>query len=55
MARPRDIFGVPASRKTFNCLLVGGSGSGKSTFLDAFIQAGNSNEEMKEARQTGAA
>ena len=37
IARPRDITGVPASRKVFNCLLVGGQGSGKSAFLDAFI------------------
>lgn len=38
-ARPRDIFGVPATRKTFNCLVVGSSGSGKSTFMDAVIMA----------------
>lgn len=53
MARPRDIFGVPTSRKTFNCLLVGASSSGKSTFMDAFIQATNTSEERKEARQGG--
>ena len=47
-ARPRDIFGVPASRKTFNCLVVGASGSGKSTFMDSVIMAKNSNEERKE-------
>ena len=46
-ARPRDIFGVPSSRKTFNCLVVGSSGSGKSTFMDAVIMAQNSNEERK--------
>ena len=53
IARPRDITGVPASRKVFNCLLVGGQGSGKSAFLDAFIQATSANDEMKEARQGG--
>ena len=47
-ARPRDIFGVPSSRKTFNCLVVGASGSGKSTFMDAVIMAKNSSEERKE-------
>ena len=48
VSRPRDIFGVPSTRKTFNCLVIGASGSGKSTFMDAFIQANNSNEERKE-------
>lgn len=38
-ARPRDIFGVPSTRKTFNCLVVGASSSGKSAFLDAFVGA----------------
>ena len=48
-ARPRDIFGVPQSRKTFNCLVVGSSGSGKSSFLDSFILAKNPAEEGKDA------
>jgi len=53
MARPRDIFGVPSKRKTFNCLVVGASGSGKSTFLDAFIVAKGPSEEQKEPMQPG--
>ena len=51
--RPSHIFGVPSSRKTFNCLVVGASGSGKSTFLNAFIMAKNSNEERKEPEANG--
>lgn len=38
-ARPRDVFGVPSIRKTFSCLVVGASGSGKSSFMDAFVGA----------------
>lgn len=48
IARPRDVFGVPSYRKTFNCLVVGASGSGKSSLLDAFIMAKSSSEENKE-------
>lgn len=49
-ARPRDIHGVPAYRKTFSGLVVGLSGSGKTSFLDAFIQSGLSQnvEEKKD-------
>lgn len=44
--RPRDIHGVPQIRKTFNCLVIGASGSGKSSFLDTFV--GASAEESKD-------
>jgi Ras family protein T1 len=44
--RPRDVQGVSASRKTFNCLVIGAAGSGKSSFLDTFV--GASIEESKE-------
>lgn len=54
-ARPRDIFGVPSTRKTFNCLVVGASSSGKSAFLDAFVGASqNQGEERKEANPAAA-
>ena len=48
--RPRDIHGVPPYRKTFTALVVGLSGSGKTSFLDAFIQGGLSQnaEESKD-------
>jgi len=49
MTRPRDVFGVSSLRKTFNCLVVGASGSGKSVFMDAFIMAKSSSEESKES------
>ena len=43
MARPRDILPVGEKsinqRLIFNCLVIGGSGSGKTTFLDSFISA----------------
>jgi septin family protein len=43
LARPRDI--LPAGekaiskRRIFNCLVLGASSSGKSSFLDSFINA----------------
>ena len=46
--RPRDIFNVSQQRKTFNCLVVGAAGSGKSSFLDTFI--GASVEESKDGK-----
>ena len=45
-ARPRHINGVPQTRKTFNCLVAGAQGSGKSTFLSSYI--GSMAEEIKE-------
>jgi len=44
---------VPSTRKTFNCLVVGASGSGKSCFMDAFIMGKNPNEERKEPNSAG--
>ena len=44
--RPRDINGVPQQRKTFNCLVIGAAGSGKTSFLDTFV--GASIEENKD-------
>ena len=51
-ARPRHINGIPQSRKTFNCFVVGGSGSGKSTFLNSFISA--MAEEVKQDQEDDA-
>ena len=53
-SRPRDIFGVPAVRKSFNCLVVGAQGSGKSCFMDAFVGAQSHSEERKEAKSAAA-
>ena len=39
-------MGVPSQRKTFQCLVIGASGSGKTSFLDTFV--GASNEESKD-------
>ena len=52
-ARPRDVNGVPTVRKTFNCLVVGAQGSGKSSFLNAFIGA-NVQVESKDQVQSAA-
>ena len=38
-AEPQYDDGMPMSRSTFNCFVVGGSGSGKSAFLNSFISA----------------
>ena len=51
IARPRDILGVPNKRKCFNALVIGAEHSGKSQFLETFIQAtakiGQHAEEIK--------
>ena len=46
--RVRDIYGVSSTRKVFNCLVVGSSGSGKSSFLNTFV--GAHSEEQKDER-----
>lgn len=38
-SRPRDVQGVPYTRKCFNALVVGTSNSGKSEFMKQFIEA----------------
>jgi septin family protein len=52
VGRPRDILGGGEKsikqRLIFNCLVIGGSGSGKTAFLDSFVSAPGQQQHNEE-------